>query len=70
PGRIRANLPVSLSHYRDRKSSEFQTLVDQVYKIMILLAATAVMSLVVVLTNRLVWRPLYRLANEKYQLLA
>ena len=35
----------------------------------LLLAATAVMSLVVVLTNRLVWRPLYRLANEKYQLL-
>jgi len=28
-----------------------------------------VMSLVVVLTNRLVWRPLYRLASEKYQLL-
>jgi NitT/TauT family transport system permease protein len=36
----------------------------------LLLAATAVMSLVVVLTNRLVWHPLYRLANEKYQLLA
>jgi NitT/TauT family transport system permease protein len=36
----------------------------------LLLAATAVMSLVVVLTNRLVWRPLYRLAEEKYQLLA
>jgi NitT/TauT family transport system permease protein len=35
----------------------------------LLLAATAVMSLLVVLTNRLVWRPLYRLANEKYQLL-
>ena len=35
----------------------------------LLLAATAVMSLVVVLTNRLVWRPLYRLAQEKYQLL-
>lgn len=35
----------------------------------LLLAATAMMSLVVVLTNRLVWRPLYRLANEKYQLL-
>lgn len=34
PGRIRANLPVSLTHYRDRKSSEFQTLVDQVYKIL------------------------------------
>ncbi len=36
----------------------------------LLLAATAVMSLVMVLTNRLVWRPLYRLAEEKYQLLA
>ena len=35
----------------------------------LLLAATAVMSLTVVLTNRLVWRPLYRLAQEKYQLL-
>lgn len=34
PGRIRANLPVTLSHYRDRKSSEFQVLVDQVYKIL------------------------------------
>jgi ABC-type anion transport system, duplicated permease component len=36
----------------------------------LLLAATAVMSLTVVLTNRLVWRTLYRLAQEKYQLLA
>ncbi|AFY32959.1 ABC transporter permease subunit [Calothrix sp. PCC 7507] len=35
----------------------------------LLLAATMVMSLLVVLTNRLVWRPLYRLAQEKYQLL-
>jgi len=35
----------------------------------LLLAATAVMSLMVVLTNRLVWRPLYRLTQEKYQLL-
>ncbi len=35
----------------------------------LLLAATAVMSLIVVMTNRLVWRPLYRLAQEKYQLL-
>jgi NitT/TauT family transport system permease protein len=35
----------------------------------LLLAATAVMSLVVVLTNRLVWRPLYRLAQDKYQLI-
>ncbi len=35
----------------------------------LLLAATMVMSLLVVLTNRLIWRPLYRLAQEKYQLL-
>jgi NitT/TauT family transport system permease protein len=35
----------------------------------LLLAATAVMSLLVVMTNRLVWRPLYKLAQEKYQLL-
>jgi NitT/TauT family transport system permease protein len=35
----------------------------------VLLAATAVMSILVVLTNRLVWRRLYRLAEEKYQLL-
>lgn len=35
----------------------------------LLLAATGVMSLLVVMTNRLVWRPLYRLAQEKYQLL-
>ncbi len=34
PGRIRADLPVTLSHYRDRKSLEFQALVDQVYKIL------------------------------------
>ena len=34
PGRIRADLPVPLSHYRDRKSPQFQTLVDQVYKIL------------------------------------
>lgn len=35
----------------------------------LLLAATAIMSLLVVLTNRLVWRRLYRLAEEKYQLM-
>ncbi|MBF2064196.1 MAG: ABC transporter permease subunit [Calothrix sp. C42_A2020_038] len=35
----------------------------------LLLAATVVMSILVVLTNRLVWRPLYHLAQEKYQLL-
>lgn len=34
----------------------------------LLLAATGVMSLIVVLTNRLVWRRLYRLAQSKYQL--
>ncbi|MEH2057695.1 MAG: ABC transporter permease subunit [Nostoc sp.] len=35
----------------------------------LLLAATTVMSLLVVITNRLVWRPLYKLAQDKYQLL-
>lgn len=35
----------------------------------LLLAATAILSILVVLTNRLVWRPLYRIAEEKYQLL-
>lgn len=35
----------------------------------LLLAATAVMSLLVVLTNRFVWRRLYKLAQEKYRLL-
>ncbi len=34
-----------------------------------LLAATGVMSLLVVITNRLVWRRLYKLAQDKYQLL-
>ncbi|CAD5932999.1 putative ABC transporter ATP-binding protein MJ0412 [Planktothrix tepida] len=34
PGRIRANLPIKLNHYRDRKSASFQALVDQVYKIL------------------------------------
>jgi NitT/TauT family transport system ATP-binding protein len=34
PGRIRADLPIKLPHYRDRKSPEFQALVDQVYKIL------------------------------------
>jgi NitT/TauT family transport system permease protein len=34
----------------------------------LLLAATGVMSILVVLTNRLVWRRLYLLAQEKYQL--
>ncbi len=35
----------------------------------LLLAATIIMSTLVVLTNRLVWRPLYKLAQEKYQML-
>ena len=35
----------------------------------LLLAATVVMSLLVVLTNRLVWRKLYLLAQEKYKLI-
>ncbi|QSJ15152.1 nitrate/sulfonate/bicarbonate ABC transporter ATP-binding protein [Nostoc sp. UHCC 0702] len=33
PGRIRADLPVTLPHYRDRKHPSFQALVDQVYTI-------------------------------------
>jgi NitT/TauT family transport system permease protein len=35
----------------------------------LLLAATVVMSIIVVLTNRLVWRRLYKIVQEKYQLL-
>lgn len=35
----------------------------------LLLFSTIVMSLIVIATNRLIWRPLYRLAQEKYQLL-
>ncbi|OCQ95535.1 nitrate ABC transporter ATP-binding protein [Oscillatoriales cyanobacterium USR001] len=34
PGRIRAELSVKLPHYRDRKTPQFQALVDQVYKIL------------------------------------
>jgi len=34
----------------------------------ILLAATIIMALMVVTINRLVWRPLYRLAETKYKL--
>jgi len=34
PGRIRAEMTVTLPHYRDRKTPEFQALVDQVYKIL------------------------------------
>jgi len=33
PGRIRADLAVTLPHYRDRKHPSFQALVDQVYTI-------------------------------------
>jgi NitT/TauT family transport system ATP-binding protein len=33
PGRIRADLPVKIPHYRDRKSPVFEALVDQVYRI-------------------------------------
>jgi NitT/TauT family transport system permease protein len=34
----------------------------------VLLLATIVMSLIVVTTNRLVWRPLFRLAETRYKL--
>lgn len=34
PAKIRADLIVELPHYRDRKSPEFQALVDRVYKIL------------------------------------
>jgi NitT/TauT family transport system permease protein len=34
----------------------------------VLLAATMIMALVVVTVNRLVWRPLYHLAETKYRL--
>ena len=34
PGRIRADFQVKLPHYRDRKSPQFQTIVDQVYTIL------------------------------------
>ena len=34
PGRIRADFPITLTHYRDRKSFNFQTIVDRIYKIM------------------------------------
>ena len=34
PGLIRAELTVTLPHYRDRKTPEFQALVDQVYTIL------------------------------------
>jgi NitT/TauT family transport system ATP-binding protein len=34
PGRIRADFPVTLPHYRDRKSAEFQATVDRIYRIL------------------------------------
>lgn len=34
PGRIRADFPVRLKYYRDRKNPSFQAIVDQVYKIL------------------------------------
>ncbi len=34
PGRIRAEMTVTLPHYRDRKTPQFQAIVDQVYKIL------------------------------------
>jgi NitT/TauT family transport system ATP-binding protein len=33
PGRIRADFPVTLKHYRDRKSPSFQAIVDRIYTI-------------------------------------
>jgi len=36
----------------------------------LLLLATIVMALMVVTINRLVWRPLYRLAETRYKLAA
>lgn len=34
PGRMRAEMRITLPHYRDRKSPDFQVLMDEVYKIM------------------------------------
>lgn len=34
PGRVRADFPVMLPHYRDRKNPEFQATVDRIYKIL------------------------------------
>jgi NitT/TauT family transport system ATP-binding protein len=34
PGRIRADFPMTLPHYRDRKHPAFQAIVDRVYKIL------------------------------------
>jgi NitT/TauT family transport system ATP-binding protein len=34
PGRVRADFPMTLPHYRDRKHPAFQAIVDRVYKIL------------------------------------
>ncbi len=34
PGRVRADFPMTLPHYRDRKHPEFQAIVDRIYKIL------------------------------------
>jgi NitT/TauT family transport system ATP-binding protein len=34
PGRVRADFPMTLPHYRDRKNPAFQAIVDRVYKIL------------------------------------
>lgn len=34
PGRVRADLPMTLPHYRDRQHPEFQATVDRIYKIL------------------------------------
>ncbi len=34
PGRVRADFPMTLPHYRDRKQAAFQAIVDRVYKIL------------------------------------
>jgi NitT/TauT family transport system ATP-binding protein len=34
PGHIRADLPITFPHYRDRKSAEFQSFVDGVYQVL------------------------------------
>ena len=41
---------------------------DQTANYPVLLAATMIMALMVVTINRLVWRPLYHLAETKYRL--
>ncbi|WP_448533474.1 ABC transporter ATP-binding protein [Parathermosynechococcus lividus] len=34
PGRVRADFPMTLPHYRDRKQPAFQAIVDRIYKIL------------------------------------